>query len=120
AQGVLGPTEGGQVGLELAHLRPHDLGAVDDGLLNGGLDLAAEAKALGLKVDEGDGHCDVALSMGPARAEVLASGRADAKAGRLSFARLLPKGRRPEQTRRGHFALPVATKGPLGKARKPA
>ena len=78
------------------------------------------AKALGLKVDEGDGHCDVALSMGPARAEVLASGRADAKAGRRCFARLLPKGRRPEQTRRGHFALPVATKGPLGKARKPA
>ena len=42
----------------------------DDGLLNGGLDLAAEAKALGLKVDEGNGHEGVALSVGAAQAEL--------------------------------------------------
>gem|GEM_PF-6911205 len=82
AQGVLGLAEGGQVGLELAHLRAHDPGAADDGLLNGGLDLAAEAQTLGLKVDEGNGHCDVALSMGPAQRGIVFRG-ADAKAGRL-------------------------------------
>jgi hypothetical protein len=53
---VLGLTEGGQIGLELTHLRAHDPGAADDGLLHGGLDLSGEAEALGLKVDEGDGH----------------------------------------------------------------
>jgi hypothetical protein len=79
---VPGLAESGQVGLELAHLRAHDPGAADDGLLNGGLDLAAEAQALGLKVDEGNSHCDVALSMGPAQRGIVFRG-ADAKAGRL-------------------------------------
>ncbi|MNQ89317.1 hypothetical protein D3C85_1046230 [compost metagenome] len=70
AQGVLGLTEGGQIGLELAHLRAHDPGAADDGLLNGGLDLAAEAKALGLKVDEGNGHEGSLSRWGAALAEL--------------------------------------------------
>ena len=46
AQGVPGLAESGQVGLELADLRAHDPGAADDGLLDGGLNLAAEAQCL--------------------------------------------------------------------------
>ena len=56
AERVLRLAEGGQISLELAHLRSHDPGTAHDGFLHGGLDPAVETKALGLKVDEGDAH----------------------------------------------------------------
>jgi hypothetical protein len=49
-------TEGGQISLELAHLRSHDPGTAHDGFLHGGLDPAVKAESLGLKVNEGDAH----------------------------------------------------------------
>jgi len=56
AEGVFRLAEGRQIGLELSHLRAHDPGAADHGRLDGGLDPAVEAKALGLKVDKGNAH----------------------------------------------------------------